>query len=292
VRRRTLRVDGIATPLREAGPRDQSTAVVFVHGVPGSGADLEPLLAAAGKVTRAVAWDAPGFGRSDKPEGFDHTVSGHSAFIGRVLEDLGVERAHLVLHDFGGLWGLSWAASESERLASVTLICAGVPLDYRWHIVARMWRTPLAGELFMGTTTRAGFRASLRRGNPRRLPGALVDRMFSDLDRGTRRAILRLYRSVDDVAGEARELANSLRPLQTPALVIWGRHDPYLPPVLAERQREAFPGAETHILDESGHWPFIDHADHVEQLLLGFLERTRDRRTRGSGQPVVVSATR
>jgi pimeloyl-ACP methyl ester carboxylesterase len=279
-------VEGIATPLREAGPREASDAVVFVHGVPGSGADFEPLLAAAGKVTRAVAWDAPGFGRSDKPEGFDHTVSGHAAFIGRVLEDLGVERAHLVLHDFGGLWGLSWAAGETELLASVTLICAGLPLDYRWHALARMWRTPLAGELLMEMLTRAAFRASLRRGNPRPLPGALVDRMFNDLDRGTRRAILRLYRSVDDVAGEAWELADALRPLERPALVIWGRHDPSIPPALAHRQQEAFPAAETHLLEESGHWPFVDHADRVEQLLLGFLERTRDRRPRGSAQPV------
>jgi hypothetical protein len=42
----------------------------------------------------------------------------------------------------------------------------------------------------------------------------------------------------------------------------------------ADCQREAFPGAEVQILDESGHWPFIDQADHVEQLCIGFLERT------------------
>ena len=56
--------------------------------------------------------------------------------------------------------------------------------------------------------------------------------------------------------------------------MIWGRHDPYLPRALAERQREAFPGAEARILDESGHWPFIDQAEVVEQLCVGFLERT------------------
>jgi pimeloyl-ACP methyl ester carboxylesterase len=58
-------------------------------------------------------------------------------------------------------------------------------------------------------------------------------------------------------------------------LVIWGRHDPYLPPALADRQREAFPGAEVQALDGRGHWPFIDQADRVEQLCLGFLERTQ-----------------
>jgi pimeloyl-ACP methyl ester carboxylesterase/2-polyprenyl-6-methoxyphenol hydroxylase-like FAD-dependent oxidoreductase len=273
VQRRTLRVGSIATPLREAGPSDASEAVVFVHGVPGSGADFEPLLAAAGRLGRAVAWDAPGFGKADKPEGFEQSVEGHAGFLAEALEELGIERAHLVLHDFGGPWGLAWAAGEPERLASATLICTGADLGDRWHRAARIWRTPLAGELVMATLTRGRFRGALRRGNSPRLPAPFVDRMYEDLDRGTRGSILRLYRSVDDRAIRARELSSALRPLDVPALVIWGRHDPYLPHALAARQREAFPGAEVHVLEASGHWPFVDQGDRVEELLVGFLKR-------------------
>lgn len=272
VRRRKLRVGGIATPLREAGPAGSGEAVVFVHGVPGSGADFEPLLAAAGQVGRAVAWDAPGFGRADKPEDFDHSVAGHAAFIDRALRELGVERAHLVLHDFGGPWGLAWAIENPERLASVTLLCTGVPIGYRWHRTARLWRTRLAGELAMATLTRAGIGASLRRSGPRRLPGPLVDRMYEDLDKQTRRAILRLYRSADDPAGEAPRLVEALRPLDRPALVIWGERDPYVPTTLAERQREAFPSAKVHVLEQSGHWPFVDSSERVEDLLMEHLQ--------------------
>lgn len=274
LRRRTLRVDGLATPLREAGPREASEAAVFVHGVPGSGGDFEPLLAAAGQVGRAVAWDAPGFGHAGKPESFDHSLAGHGEFIGGALDALGVERAHLVLHDFGGGSGLSWAAAEPERVASVTLICAGVLLDYDWHRAARLWRTPLLGEAFMATTTRAGFGASLRRGQARRLPGPFVDRMFEDFDRDTRAAILRIYRSVDDLGELSHGFVTALRPHEIPALTIWGVDDPYLPAALAERQREAFPGAEVHLLDECGHWPFVDRDERVEELLVEFLARS------------------
>ncbi len=271
--RRTLRVGGIATPLREAGPAGASEAAVFIHGVPGAGADFEPLLAAAGQLGRAVAWDAPGFGKADKPEDFDHSVEGHAAFVGRALEELGIERAHLVLHHFGGPWGLAWAVENPERLASLTLICTGVPIDYRWHRTARLWRTPLAGELAMAALTRTGFGASLRRSGPRRLPGPLLDRMYEDLDRDTRQAILRLYRSAGDPAGEAPRLVEALRALDCPALVIWGEHDPYLPAALAERQRQAFPSAEVHVLPESGHWPFVDQGERCEGLLVEHLRQ-------------------
>jgi pimeloyl-ACP methyl ester carboxylesterase len=53
--------------------------------------------------------------------------------------------------------------------------------------------------------------------------------------------------------------------------VLWGRHDPYLPAALAERQRDAFPRATVRILDRSGHWPFADDPATVSDALLAFL---------------------
>ena len=51
-----------------------------------------------------------------------------------------------MLHDFGGPFGLQWAAGHPEALGSLTLVNTGVLLDYRWHRLARGWRTPLLGE--------------------------------------------------------------------------------------------------------------------------------------------------
>ena len=273
VRHGELRVGEITSPLREAGPASAHEAVVFVHGNPGSSADWGPLIAAVGARRRAVAWDAPGFGRARAPAGFPQTVDAHAAFIGEALRALGIERAHLVLHDFGGPWGLRWAAGDPARFVSAVLLGTGVTPGYRWHTLARAWRTPLLGELLMAATTRAGFRLALRRGNPRGLPRAFVDRMYDDFDRHTRRAVLRLYRSLDDVAAAGETLAAALRPLDRPALVLWGRHDPYLPAALAPRQRDAFPHAEIHVLERSGHWPFVDDPATVTAAMTGFLAK-------------------
>ena len=164
VRRRALQVGDTTTILREAGPAEAREAVVFLHGNPGPSAEWEPLLAAAGTRLRAVAFDQPGFGRATRPPGFRHSVEAHAAFLGRALDTLGIERAHLVAHDFGGPWGLAWAAGDPDRLASAVLLDTGVLPGYRWHALARVWRTRGAGELFMRTTTRPGFRLLMRRG--------------------------------------------------------------------------------------------------------------------------------
>src|SRR5215212_9996744 len=172
ISRTILTVDGIRAPLLEAHPAGAATdeAVVFVHGNPGSSQDWVPLLERAGQLARAVAWDHPGFGQADKPAGFDYTVQGYAVHLGRCLDALGITRAHLVLHDFGGPWGLAWAAAHPAAFASATLINTGVLPGYHWHYLARIWRTPVLGELFNATTNRAGFGRLLRHGNPRGLP--------------------------------------------------------------------------------------------------------------------------
>jgi pimeloyl-ACP methyl ester carboxylesterase len=189
-----------------------------------------------------------------------------------------------VLHDFGGPWGLEWARRNPEKLASAVLINTGALVDYSWHYLARIWRTPGVGELFQAATTRSGLRMALRHGNPRRLPRAFVDRMYDDSDAATKRAILRLYRNTSDPAAVGRRQADALRPLDRPALVVWGAHDPYIPVAMAERQREAFPSAEIEILDDSGHWPFADDPGGVARVVEPFL-----RQTVGAGVSVMQS---
>jgi len=275
VRRRRLEAAGTSTRLVEAGPAEASTAVVFLHGNPGSCDDWEPLGGAVGGIgPRAVAFDLPDFGETIAPAGFEHSPPGYAAFVDAALAALGIERVHLVLHDFGGPIGLTWASTNAERIASITLIDIGILPGYKWHRLARIWRTPVLGEIFQATATRAAFRFLVDRGEPRGLPRPFVERMYDHYDRRTKRAVLKLYRATDEPGSPDPELLAALRERgELPALVIWGGGDAYLPSSYAERQREFFPGAEVHVLPHSGHWPFADDPAEVERLLLDFVAR-------------------
>jgi pimeloyl-ACP methyl ester carboxylesterase len=113
----------------------------------------------------------------------------------------------------------------------------------------------------------------LNRNEPRGLPRAFVDQMYDHYDRRTRRAVLKLYRATDDPGAAGAEFAAYVAPRDIPALVIWGEDDAYLPSSFAQRQRDAFPSAEVHVLAGSGHWPYADAPQKVRQLLTQFLER-------------------
>ena len=260
-------VDGV----RSLVPDSSTEAVVFVHGNPGSSEDWLDLLPHAGELARSIAPDMPGYGKADRPRTFDYTVRGYARHLSGLLKQLGVQRAHLVLHDFGGPWGLQWASEHPTQVASVSLINIGLVPGYRWHIIARIWRTPVIGELFQRINGPRSFRSGLNAGNPKRFPDAFLDRMLADMDAGHKRAVLALYRATD-LDQLSRQLGPVLQPLALPALVIWGAGDDALPVRFAQTQKAYF-RAEVHELEGCGHWPMIDDPERVRALLLTFLRQ-------------------
>ena len=266
-----VEVDSIGSPVIEAGPEGEREAVLFVHGNPGSRTDWTALVSAVGALGRAVALDMPGFGQADKPRRLPYEVPSYARFLQGAMAQLGIERAHLVLHDFGGPFGLMWGLEHPESWASVVLINVGVLPGYRWHTMARRWRTPVLGELMNAWIPRWAWRRAMQRQNPKGLPPEFVDKMHHDFDRGTRRAVLALYRATDDPAKLASELGPQIAALRKPALVVWGDKDPYASAQYAERQREFFDVEGLVIVPGSGHWPFIDDPELVEQAVVSFL---------------------
>jgi pimeloyl-ACP methyl ester carboxylesterase len=221
---------------------------------------------------RAVSCDLPGFGQAEAPADFPVGVPAYAAFIEGARVQLGIERVDLVVHDFGGSFGLTWAAEHPEAFASAVIVNAPPIAGYRWYPLAHVWRTPIAGELLHLTLLKATFSALARRGHPRGLPKSFIDRMWRDYDADTRRTVLKLYRATD-----ARRMSPHppavLGELHRPALVVWGMHDAYIPTRFAGRHREAFPEATFIRLPHSGHFPMVDDPEGLASAILPFLSR-------------------
>ena len=273
LRRTRLDVAGVHAPMIEAGAQDAREAMVFVHGNPGSSSDWTALVDGAGELGRAVALDMPGFGQAQAPPGFDYHVSSYADFLQSALTALGIERAHLVLHDFGGPFGLMWGLQHPDSWASVVLINIGVMPGYTWHAMAKRWRTPVLGELVQAWIPRSGWRRAMQKSSPRGLPPEFVEKMYDDYDRATRRTVLKLYRATPDPGDVATQVGSALAELHKPALVVWGAADPFIGVEYAERQREFFDVQEVLILKESSHWPFQDDPQAVERAVMPFLSR-------------------
>ena len=256
-------IAGVETFWRRAEPDAGGAPAVFVHGVPTNSDIWVPFLEAAG----GVALDLPGFGRSGKPADFDYSVAGYDRFLEAFLAHLGLERFSLVVHDWGGA-ALAVAQRLHERLDRLVLIAA-LPLlpGWRWHRVARIWRTPVVGELAMGFTIRPVMRRVLRASaaRPGAVPDDFVDSAYRHFDHGTQRAILRLYRSAPPELLEAsgRELGS----ITAPSLVLWPTEDPFIPQRFGAAYAEALGGqSRLEIVEDAGHWAWLDRPELVGRV--------------------------
>jgi pimeloyl-ACP methyl ester carboxylesterase len=268
VAERRLEAGGVEIFLRQASPPDGRPPTLYVHGNPTNSDDWVEFLARTG----GIAPDLPGFGRSGKPAHFDYSIGGYSSALEQLLAALGVERYSLVVHDWGAA-ALGLAQRAPERVERLVIMDAAPLLPgYRWHRYARIWRTPLAGEFFMGLSSRWAMKRLLAEGiagsDPP--PDEFVDSIWNHFDHGTQRAILKLYRSApESVLARAGERLGELR---CPALVVWGADDPYIGADFARRYADALAGdTRVEVLPGVRHWPWLDEPrviDTVTDFLL------------------------
>ena len=230
----------------------EGTPVLWLHGVPDSGVIWEPFLAAAG----GVAPDLPGFGASGKRADFPYSIEGYADFLEAFCAHLSLGRVRLVMHDWGAV-GLAFAQRHPERIERLVAIDV-VPFveGYRWHRVARLWRTKGVGELAMGVSE-----PLLRRA----LAAEHAEAVLRHWDHGTQRAILRLYRSAppDVLAAAGRQLGE----IGAPALVAWGERDPYIAPRFGQALASALGDATFESVSGVGHWGWLESADLRDRIV-------------------------
>jgi pimeloyl-ACP methyl ester carboxylesterase len=232
---------------------------VYLHGIPTSSDDWTGFLERTG----GIAPDLIGFGRSAKGGHLDYSLDGLARYIEELLEELKIERAAFVAHDWGAAAAAVLAARRPELVARITLFNPLPLIDgFRWPGVVRWCRRPLIGELVMGSVSRRMLARALRRGSvdPDAWPDERLASVWEQFDQGTQRAILRLHRSTPESA-----LEGTLGGLRMPVLVLWGDRDPWLDPGLGEAYAARVPQATLERLD-AGHWPWLGRPETIERV--------------------------
>jgi pimeloyl-ACP methyl ester carboxylesterase len=248
-------LDGLPVRWRSA-PTQDDPPVLYIHGVPDHGELWMPFLERAG----GVAPDLPGFGTSAKRGDLDYSIDGYARWLERFCELADLDRVRLVMHDWGAV-GLAFAQRAPERVERLVAIDT-VPFlpGYRWHPIARVWRTPVIGEIAMGAAIKPVVR--------RLLPPGRAEPVLAAFDPGTQRAILKLYRaSPPEVLAAA---GARLGTVDAPALVLHGARDRYIPARFADGLAAALGDGRVDHLADAGHWPWLDRPEVVERVC-GFL---------------------
>lgn len=239
--------------------------VLFLHGIPDSGAVWNKVAGALQSSYRCIVPDLPGFGQSAIPPGFQFGLEDMAWFIDAFLAAAGVAGpVHLVVHDIGGPFGLAWAVRNPHKVRSITILNTVFQPEYRWHRYARICRMPVLGELLQLLTTQSGLARSLLANSgtvkPSREHIGATYRAFTGLARAT---VLSVYRALDPAVFEGWDA--SLRELtaSVPTQVLWGDADTYIGKEYAAR----FGAARVRHFPHNGHWLMVEIPDTVTREL-------------------------
>ncbi|MEO0608365.1 MAG: alpha/beta hydrolase [Pseudomonadota bacterium] len=235
---------------------------LFLHGVPDTPAMWAPLiseLALGSDQYHAPAM--PGF-VTPAPAGFSATKE---AYIDWYISE--IEKAHalagpvdLVGHDWGAIITIRAASLKPDLIRTWCVANALPHPDYQWHSMARMWQTPILGEVITTLTRKNQLCKAL---HAQGVPADLASQEASHWSSHMKKSILRLYRSAKSVGTEWWPEVKHLPPN---GLVFWGVDDPYVPLEIADKFC-AETGAQLLKQEKTGHWSIIQRADVLAQAL-------------------------
>lgn len=258
--------------VRDRGPED-GEAVVLLHGFPETAASWDGVVAPLAEAGyRALAPNQRGYSPGARPTGRRSYVASELAGDVLALADAaGVDRFHVVGHDFGANVAWTLAASHPERLLSLTAVSVGHP---RAFVRAMTHSTQALRSWYMFAVQAPGLpeRAMLARDG--RLLRTLLMRSGLEEDVAARflehmrqpgalRAALDWYRALaispTDVAG----------PVAVPTLYVWGDRDAFVSRTAAyDTGRHVTGPYRFEVLEGATHWVPEHDAERLAPLVL------------------------
>ncbi len=253
--------------------------VVFVHGSPTWSFMYRDVIKGLKGSFRCIAMDNLGFGLSEKPSGLTYRPERQAEILEAFIKHLGLKNVTLVVHEFGGPIGLSYALKHPENMRHLVMLNT-----FLWPLrgnataerVHRLAGTALGNFVFLNLNwpvrgimrawlkDRAGFKPRIREHYARPFD-----------TRAHRQAPLHYARAYLGSSDWLQSLWNQNDVLAgIPTLVIWGMMDPLLGAEALERWEIVAKEAEIHRLPHTGHFVAEEHGADIVPFLDTFLKDT------------------
>ena len=266
---RWSQIDGIRVHYVDEGA---GRPILMCHGNPTWSFLYRKLIGRLQGQFRCVAMDYPGFGLSDRPEGYGYTPAEHARIVGRLADQLGLDGFIVMGQDWGGPIGMSVATRRAERVA-------GLVFMNTWF-----WRTDrLAMRLFSRVMSSRPLQRRILERNlfvERLMPRSVAHPLEAEVLEHYRRAqptpearwgVAEFPRQILASAGWLERLARQAPRVlgDKPVLLVWGMKDPgFGSRKVIERWQRSFPAAEVVVLADASHYIQEDAPDQIADAVV------------------------
>ena len=249
-------------------------AVLLLHGEPTWSYLYRKVIPELTGSARAIAPDYFGFGRSDKPLRVeDYGYDFHVRSIERLVEELDLRDATVVVQDWGGPIGLRVAVEHPDRIGKLVVLNTGIgggrPPSDEW-LRFRDWVRRLGTEMIPGRLV------ELSAVQP--MATEVVDAYSAPWPVPESKAGVLAFPELVPISPDHPDtpahlaVRDRLAEWDRPALVLFSDSDPIFSPRHAERIAAHIPGAgEAEIVAGAGHFLQEDKGEEVGRRIAAFV---------------------
>ncbi|WP_461519329.1 alpha/beta fold hydrolase [Porticoccus sp.] len=252
-------VNGVSITYVDEG---QGEPLILLHGLGVSRADWGPQIDHFSHSFRVIAPDFRGHGDSAKPDG-DYSVPIHAADVIALMDQLGIDSAHVVGLSMGGMVAFQMAADAPHRLRSMTIINSGPALpDDSFAAKKMLWTRLLSIRLL-------GMKAYGRKVAENMFPGEgrenLIELFTAQIASNPKRIYLKNLKSLFGWG-----VLDRLVGIAVPTLMLTGDRD-YSPVAAKQAVVAAMQNARLVVIADSGHGTPIEKPRETNEAIEAFI---------------------
>ncbi|MFK7920340.1 MAG: alpha/beta fold hydrolase [Bacteroidia bacterium] len=257
--------------------------VVLLHGNPSWSFYYRELIPKLSPHYRCLAPDHIGMGYSDKPsdDAYSYTLPQRVKDLEEFLETKGItENITLIVHDWGGMIGMSYARRHPEAIKKIVLLnTAAFHLPEGKSFPLTLWFTrTLLGAFFVRALNSFSAGATMIGVSRKRMPSEVRQAYCAPYNSWQNRiATLRFVQDIplkkeDPWYDYIVDLQDHLHLFQnTPVLVAWGLKDNVFDFHVLNKWMEYLPDAKIHRFEDCGHYVLEDAQEEIGELVIDFL---------------------
>jgi pimeloyl-ACP methyl ester carboxylesterase len=248
----------------------QGPALVMVHGTPFSAHVWRRIAPLFAQHCRVFYYDLLGYGQSQKAPGQDISLGVQNTLLAALLEHWGLERPHLLAHDFGGATALRAHLLDGCNYASLTLIDPvalapwGSPLIQ--HVRQHERAFSDAPAYIHEAIVRAYLQGAAFKSLPAEVLQAYVTPWVGEIGQA---AFYRQIVQMDQRYTDAIE--DQLASVRCPVLLLWGEEDRWIPLAQGDALAGRLAGARYLRIPHAGHLVQEDAPEAIVAALMAFL---------------------
>ncbi|WP_222124115.1 alpha/beta fold hydrolase [Microbacterium paludicola] len=245
---------------------------MLLHGTPWSSALWRPLADALAARFTVHLWDMPGYGQSSMDPAHAVDLGQQGELFAALLSAWGLDRPHVVAHDFGGAVALRARTLHGARYRSLCLVDV---------VALSPWGSPFFelvrqhADVFAQMPPhvhRGAIEAYIRGASHRGLRDDELATLVEPWSNEAGQAAF--YRQIAQADERFTDEIESLYPvIDEPTHVIWGAEDTWIPVDRAHRLRATLPAASLSVIEEAGHLIQLDAPVALAVEVAGWLDR-------------------